>query len=212
MPELPARTEGVTVTATGRVAVVPDVLVLTVGAKATERDVSRALSTASEAMAAMVARLREGGLTDRDLRTSGVSLWSRTDDRGRVTGHTATQQLHATLRDPAAAGTLVPAVVDAGGAAAELDGLRFELDDDTAALTAARDDAWERARAIAGQHAARAGRSLGAVLRVVEATGGAPPVPMVAASSITRASASMPVERGEHEVAVTIEVEWAFTA
>jgi uncharacterized protein len=201
----------VTVTVTGRAAAPPDVLVLGLAAEGQARDVSRALDTASRSLSAMVDRLRQAGVADRDLRTQGATLWSRTDDRGRAVGYVATQRLTATLRDLPAAGDLVPAVVAAGGQAARLDGLRFAVDDDAALLRAARDDAWDRARAVAAQHAGRAGRALGQVLRVREtaaAPGGGPPVRPMA----FRAGAeAMPTEGGEHEVTVTIEVEWAFS-
>lgn len=203
--------QSVTVTVTGRASVPPDVLLLSLAAEGQARDVTSALDTASRALAGMVDQLRRAGLADRDLRTQGASLWSRTDEKGRVTGHVATHRLTATLRDLAAAGDLVPAVIAAGGQAARLEGLRFAVDDDAAVLRAARDDAWDRARTVAAQHAERAGRTLGPVLRVregVAADGGPPIRPMAFAG---RAGQAMPAEGGEHEVTVTIEVEWAFS-
>jgi Uncharacterized conserved protein len=198
------------VTATGCASGAPDVLRLRVGVETQARQVSGALDAASRAMAAMASRLREGGVADRDLRGSGASLWSRTDDTGAVTWHVATQQLTVTLRDLTAAGPLVPAVVEAGGDAARLHGLELAVDDEAVLARQARDDAWRLATAVAGQHAERAGRTLGPVLRVVEGPAGVGPVmrPMVLAA---HAREAMPLEGGEQEVTVTIEVEWAFS-
>lgn len=200
----------VTVTATGRAAAPPDVLQLDLAAEGQARDVSHALDTASRALAAMVDVLRRSGVAERDLRTTGASLRSRTDEKGRAVGYVATQRLTATLRDLRAAGGLVSVVVGAGGQAARVDGLRFVLDDATAVLRAARDDAWDRAWEVARQHAARAERTLGPVLRVRESDGyGGPPVrPMAFAAA---SPGGMPVEGGEHEVTVGIEVEWALS-
>ncbi|HEX5495957.1 MAG TPA: SIMPL domain-containing protein [Mycobacteriales bacterium] len=209
MPDPGAR-HGVTVTATGTASGAPDVLRLRLAAESQARDVSGALDGASRAMAAMVARLRAAGVAESDLRTSGASLWSRTDDAGRITWQVAVQRLTATLRDLAAAGALVPEVVQVGGPAARLDGLEFAVDDDAALVRAARDDAWRRAGEVAAQHAERAGQALGPVLRVVEATaGGGVMRPMALAA---RARDAMPTQGGDQEVSVTIEVEWAFSA
>lgn len=211
MPDPSARPEGVTVTATGGASGVPDVLRLRLAAQAQAHDIGTALDAASAAMGAMSSRLREGGVAEVDLRSSGASLWSRTDDTGRIVGQVAEQRLAATLRDLSAAGRLVPDVIEAGGQAARLEGLDFAVDDDAALVRAARDDAWRRAGQIAAQHAERAGRALGPVLRVVEGpTGGGPVMRPMALSS--RVNEAMPVHGGEQEVSVTIEVEWAFAA
>ncbi|HEY9389148.1 MAG TPA: SIMPL domain-containing protein [Mycobacteriales bacterium] len=204
-----AGAQGVTVTATGRTWAQPDVARLRVGVETQAREATGALDAASRAMAAMVDRLREGGVAEVDLRGSGASLWSRTDDTGAVTWQVATQHLTATLRDLVAAGSLVPAVVQAGGDAARLHGLEFAVEDETAPARLARDDAWRLATRIADQHAERAGRTLGPVLRVVERPAGAGPVtrPMVLAAR----TSEMPMPGGEQEVTVTIEVEWAFS-
>lgn len=203
------RPEGVTVTAAGRAAAAPDVLVLSLAAEVQDRGLGTALDGASRAMTAMVDHLRTSGVADRDLRTSGASLWSRTDEHGRVTWHVATERLTARLRDLSAAGQLLPAVVAAGGDAARIHGLQFVVDDDAAVTRAARADAWEKAQAMAAEHAGRAGRGLGRVRRVAESESG--PVPSRGVMRLAAMeSAPMPVEGGEQEVTVTIEVEWAF--
>ena len=201
---------GIIVVGTGAVTTTPDVLVLQLGTEVRHPNVSAALGQASAALSAMVARLREAGVPDVDLRTSGASLWSQGDEQGRLTGHVATQALTAKLRDLAAAGDLVVQVVAAGGEAARLHGLSFEVDDDSALLVQAREAAFADARVKAEQYAALAGRGLGAVRRVTEGGGGnyrplaRVPVPYGAAAQ------AMAVEPGSQEVTATVEVEWAF--
>src|SRR5207247_1212594 len=146
------------------------------------------------------------GVPDADLRTSGATLWSQTDEHGRLTGHLAAQALTAKLRDLAAAGDLVVQVVAAGGEAARLHGLTFEVDDDSALLVQAREAAFADARAKAEQYAALAGRGLGVVRRVTEV--GGQYRPMAGPKLLAMAAEAMPVERGSQEVTATVEVEW----
>ncbi len=197
---------GVTVVGTGTASAVPDVLVLQVGTEVRHRDVSEALAQASAGLSAMVARLREAGVPDADLRSSGAALWSQTDERGRLTAHVANQQLTAKLRDLAGAGDLVAEVIAAGGDAARLHGLSFTVDDDAELRAQARERAFSDAQARAEQYATLAGRALGPVRRVTEETGGHRPLAMARFA----AAESMPVEAGSQEITATVEVEWTF--
>jgi uncharacterized protein YggE len=196
----------VTVVGSGSVNAAPDVLVLQLGAEVRHPNVSAALGQAGAALSAMVARLRAAGVPDADLRTSGASLWSETDQDRRLTGHVANQQLTAKLRDLAAAGDLVVEVIAAGGEAARLHGLTFAVDDDTALRVQAREQAFADARARAGQYAALAGRALGPVRRVSDRS--EPYRPLALAGFAT--ADSMPVEAGSQEITATVEVEWTF--
>jgi uncharacterized protein YggE len=200
---------GVTVVGSGSAAAAPDVLVLQLGAEVRHPNVSAALGQAGAALSAMVARLRAAGVPDADLRTSGASLWSQTDEHGRLTGHVANQQLTAKLRNLAAAGDLVVEVVAAGGEAARLHGLSFAVDDDTALRAQARERAFADALAKAEQYAALAGRPLGQVRRVGEESGQHRPMSAVRFAAV-ETMAAMPVEPGSQEIAATVEVEWTF--
>jgi uncharacterized protein YggE len=201
---------GVTVRGSGSATAAPDVLVLQLGAEVRHPNVSAALGQASAALSAMVARLRAAGVPDADLRTSGASLWSQTDGQGRLTGHVANQQLTAKLRDLITAGDLVVEVVAAGGEAARLHGLSFEIDDDSGLRERARERAFADARAKAEQYAALAGRTLGPVRRVSEDTGQHRPMGGMVELASADSTRSMPVEAGSQEVTATVGVEWTF--
>jgi uncharacterized protein len=196
---------GITVVGHGAVAAAPDVLVLRLGTEARHPNVSAALAQAAGAMSAMVARLREAGIADADLRTTGASLWSHTDGQGRLTGHVASQALTAKLRDLPAAGDLVAEVVAAGGDAARLQGLSFAIDDNAALLERARRAAFADARARAELYATLAGRPLGPVRRVQEVFRHYEPVATMAIET-----QSVSVEPGSQETATSVEVEWTF--
>lgn len=206
-------TQTVTVTGSGTAEATPDLLIATFGAELRAGTVAEALDGAVRAMADVIARLRAGGVGDLDLNTGSASIWSVTDERGRVVAYTATQRLTAKLRNLTLAGALVGEAVTAGGDAARLHGLSFALSDTRLVGEWARVQAWQDARAKAGQLATLAGRTLGPVVRMRE-TGGQLAGQFAAMDKAmgreAMALSSMPLEPGTETVRVTIEVEWAF--
>jgi uncharacterized protein len=210
-PAPPPTPQSVTVTGTGSAEAVPDVLTAVLGSQRQAGTVAEALDGASRALAAVVAGLRAGGVADADLVTGSASIWPMQDHAGRVTGYTASQQLTTRLRDLERAGALVGDAVQAGGDAARLHGLSFQVSDTRPVTEWARAQAWDDARAKAGQLATLAKRPLGQVVRIREDGQPRPlhggPVALAAAAG---PAAAMPVEPGTTTVTVTIEVEWAF--
>ncbi|MEN3356815.1 MAG: uncharacterized protein V7637_797 [Mycobacteriales bacterium] len=199
--------ETVTVIGTGSAEAAPNLLVATFGAELRADSVTEALDGAVRSMADVIARLRAGGVGDLDLNTGSASIRSMLDEDGQVAGYTASQRLTARLRNLAVAGALVSEAVTAGGDAARLYGLAFALSDTRVVDEWARVQAWQDARAKAGQLATLAGRTLGPVRRMRETGSGAAArahaVPLGMGSS-------MPLEPGTETVHVSIEVEWAF--
>jgi uncharacterized protein YggE len=203
--------ETVTVVGTGSAEAVPDLLVATFGAELRGESVTEALDGAVRAIAGIVARLRAGGVSELDLNTGAASIYSVIDDDGQVAAYEASQRLTARLRNLPLAGTLVGEAVTAGGDATRLHGLAFALSDTRLVDEWARVQAWQDARAKAGQLATLAGRTLGAVVRIRE-TG--PELPSFPPPVQFRPAAfnapSLPIEPGTETFRVSIEVEWAF--
>jgi hypothetical protein len=202
--------EGVTVTGSGTAEAVPDVLVARLGTEARAGTVAEALDGSVRALAGVVATLRAGGVGELDLSTGSATVWPIDDGRGRVSGYSASQQLTARLRDLDRAGALVSEAMAAGGDAARLHGLSFDLSDTRQVTEWARVQAWQDARAKAGQLATLARRTLGQVVRIREGGPVYPMGPQRVHLVSAPAAAPMPVEPGTTTVTVTIEVEWAF--
>jgi hypothetical protein len=200
--------DSVTVTGHGAAAGTPDIVVLRFGAEATDEHPSAAFTAAGRAITAMVAALRAADVADADLQTAGASV-NEWHEHGATPRYHGSQQLTAVVRDLVAAGALVGQVIEAGGAAARLQGMSFSVADTEPLTRAAREAAWHDAVDRARQYAALAGRQLGAVLRIAERpeTGYVPRQARRALAS--EASPGMPVEAGENEIAATVEVEWA---
>jgi uncharacterized protein YggE len=209
-----AARDTVTVVGSGTAEAVPDVLVAAFGAEMRAGTVAEALDGSVRSLAKLIAALRAAGVSDVDLVTGSASVWP-VDHEGRITSYVASQHLTARLRDLDRAGALVGEAVAAGGDAARLHGLSFDLSDPRPVNEWARVQAWQDARAKAGQLASLAQRTLGQVVRIREGAF-APPQPRMRAAA-TRPelqarslSAPLPVEPGTTTVTVTIEVEWAF--
>lgn len=203
---------GVLVTGTGRIALPPDVLLVRFGAEVTGVGVQEALDGCTRAMSAMNATLREAGTADADRQTAGANLYQAHDQHGQPRGWTASQDLTARLRDLARAGDLITATIGAGGDAARLRNVSFDIDQSSEAYRTARVQArrlaFEDARTTAEQYASLAGRRLGVVISVIEGHGGYSPITPMREARMAAAMDSMSVEGGELEVRTMVEVRW----
>ncbi|RJK96849.1 SIMPL domain-containing protein [Vallicoccus soli] len=202
--------DGVVVTGTGSASAPTDVVRAALGAESRGAGVAAALGEVVRAVEAMRAALAAAGVADADLSVESTSVnhepW---EEAARP--YVARAGLSATLRDPAGAGALVSAVVDAGGDAARLHGLERALDRPEALLPRAREAAVADARARAEQLAGLVGRDLGRVLAVAEHAGGGPRPYGVATLERGAAAAGpgpLPYEPGSASVTVVLQVRW----
>jgi uncharacterized protein len=209
-PDVPRSPRTVTVSGTGRVAAAPDVVELRLGVAVTRPAAAAAQADAAASMTAVLGALRASGIADRDLRTEGLSLQPVVDyrpDGGSVLrGFELRNGVVARLRDLARLPGAIDGAIAAG--ATTLDGVRFDVEDRAAAEAAARDAAVADALAKAAALARAAGASLGEVISITEGRA-APPLPFAATGGfkvMAAEAAPTPVEAGEHEIAVTVEV------
>ncbi len=199
---------GITVTGVGKVTGRPDVLTLDLSVHVTGGDASAALSGASATMAKVRASLQASGVADADLATSGLTLqvnYRYDGNRQTVDGYSAVESSTAKLRDLGRAGGAITAAVAAGGNAVAVNGVSFQLEDDSTLLSSARAAAFADAKAKASQYAAAAGRTLGPVTRINESVDTTNPV-SGERSSAASSGASVPVDPGTSQVSVTVEV------
>ncbi|MDN5750328.1 MAG: SIMPL domain-containing protein, partial [Pseudonocardia sp.] len=148
------------------------------------------------------------GVADEDIQTSRLSISPTYGDSGRITGYEVHNQVTATLRDISAAGALIDAAVEAAGDAVRVQHIAFSLADDGELRARARAEAVRQARTQAEQLAEAAGTGLGPVLSITEVSAG-PPIPFAAEDVRAPSVASVPIEAGTQEVAVTVEVAYA---
>jgi uncharacterized protein YggE len=197
--------EGITVTGVGQASAAPDVMRIFLAAEFTATTVAAALQGASGALGRIRQALLDRGVPAKDLASSNVVLHPHHGDRGDIQGYVARLGLQAALRDLDSAGEVLAEAVAAGGDAARLDGLAFEVADQTALQAAARAAAWENARAAAEQYAELSRRSLGRVLGAEEDGAAIGPVARMAAYA---EQSGVPVEPGSSTVTVRVRARW----
>ncbi|MGQ0658939.1 MAG: SIMPL domain-containing protein [Chromatiales bacterium] len=197
------------VTGTGKASVKPDIAIINLGVEARASTAEEARARAAMAMTAVLEAARRARVEDKDMQTTWVGLNPvyAPDSGNRISGYEVSHQLTLKVHDISSAGTVLDGAVKAGGDAARLQGLSFGIEDTGTAESEAREKAYADARARAEQYARHSGMRLGKPLRISEAGGGvAPPIPMGAMTRMATAEAATPVQTGEQEVAVSVEV------
>ncbi len=203
----------VSVDGVGRIAGTPDVLRLDLGVETHAATVSAALDAANIAMVKVRDSLRAHGVAPADLQTSNLSVRGDYDygkEGPRLRGYVAEEWVTARLHRLATAGRAISDAVAAGGSAVRVNGMVLDIESDDGLVAQARDRAFAAARSKAEQYARLAGRALGPVTSVTESVTGPGPQDVKGAVAMSaRAGASVPVEPGRQEVAVTVSVVWA---
>lgn len=207
--------KGISVTGQGRASATPDVMRVNLVATALRPSVAEALAASERAVTAMRAALAARGVRPDDAHTVGLMLnpeqvWAE-QTGPRTVGYRSEHRLAVTLRDLAGAGVALGEVVAAGGDDVRLEGISFEVDDDSALRETARERAWASAEAMARQLAGLAGRELGPVLEILEQGGYSPgPIPMMAmASAGKREATDVGVQPGSVAVETSLAVRWS---
>ncbi len=203
----------VEMTGTGSASAAPDVVALDVGVRCQGTSVATALGEADAKMAAIVLVAKADGVADRDVQTTGASVYPQYDRDGtNVVGYVAAQSLRLRVRDRGQVGTLIAGFSERAGNSLTIDNISLQLSDPSALLGEARDAAFADAEAKARQYARLARRELDRVVFVVDSPGG-PVLPMPAmrmAYKDAAMGASMPVEAGESSVTASVVARWSW--
>jgi len=207
----PAGTAGITVTGTGTVSGTPDSLRLAMGVSVTQPSATAALDAANAAAAKLQATLRQKGVADKDLQTSGVSIQPQYTDGGSgkapsISGYEVTESLTATLRNLKTAGDTITAAAQAGGDATRITSVSLDLTDTGPLVTAARGKAFTQAKEKAQQYAQAAGVPLGPVVGISEQVTTPSPVYAADAAGMVPAAKAVPIAAGSQDVAVSVTV------
>jgi uncharacterized protein YggE len=204
--------DGVLVSGTGFVTGRPDVLTVQLGVETRGPTVDKALDLANQAQGRLRDAFTKGGVPERDLQTSGLSIYPQyAKDGRRISGYQVSEQLSVKLRDLARAGALISQAAAAGGDATRISGLSFDIEDDSALLAQARRKAFDEAKAKAELYAQASGRGLGRVVSINESISDPGVSRPASAYPDAALSAKVPIQPGEQRLSVTASVEWAFS-
>lgn len=207
-------TTGIAVSGLGTVNATPDVARINLGVEVTRNTVAEARTAAAEAMESVRASVKSNGVEDKDIRTQYVNIYPQygpTDVRGQstITGYTVSNQVQVTVRRIDNASKVLDDAVDAGGDAARVNGISFEVDDPTEFQNEARELAVQNARTKAEQLADAAGVELGPVRSLSESVSSGPvPVFERVAQAGGALDASTPIDPGQSEIQLVVNVTY----
>ncbi|NJK80876.1 MAG: SIMPL domain-containing protein [Chloroflexaceae bacterium] len=198
----------ITVVGSGDIAAAPDTVQVEIGVETLAPTTAEAIAQNNTQTQAVIERLTALGIERRDIQTRNFNMYAQYGEDGReITGYNVSNIVSVVIRDLEQAGTLLDEVVQVG--ANRIYGITFRVDDPSALLEQARDEAIQDARAKAERLAQASGAGLGQVLVITENIGAAPPMPMAFGRGGAVAedmAASVPVEAGEQSFTASVQV------
>jgi len=203
----------ITVTGVGTVSVVPDAVRFNATVSALASTNAAALSSASKSAAAVRTALTAKGIATKDIRSANISVYPEynwTQEAGtKITGYRASQSFDVLVRTASKAGSIIEAVVTAGGDNVQLGGVIPVTLNPSLATEDARAAAVANAKSKASSYAKLLGTSIGKVLSLEEQSSPvySSPFPMAKAE----ADSAVQIDLGEQDVTVTITVRWTLS-
>jgi uncharacterized protein YggE len=191
----------ITVAGHGEASGTPDVAELSLGVSSHAKTAADAMSAMSDRANKLMAVIKDSGVADKDVRTTGLSLQPTTDNAGQITGYEASTSVVASIRDVSKVGPSIDAATQQVGDDVRLDGVSFSFQDTGSLTSAARADAVKQARADAEDLATAAGVQLGDVQSISEGT---TVTPVAAEAAGATRAASVPVQPGSQSVSVDV--------
>ena len=202
----------ITVTGVGTVSVVPDAVRFSATVSDLGSTSAAALSTASKSAVAVRAALKNSAIATKDIRSASISVYPEynwTQEGGnKIIGYRASQTFDVLVRTVSKAGSIIEAVITAGGDNVQLGGVIPTTLNPAVATEGARAAAVSNAKSKANSYAKLLGVSIGKVLSLEEASSPVYSSPFPMAKS-AEADSAVQIDLGEQDVTVSITVRWA---
>jgi len=209
VPREAATWQTLSVTGTGRVSLTPDRASFTVGVQTVAPTLAAATQENAARMTTILAALRQTKTTDRELRTTGLSIYPQMapepGNKPRIVAYQVSNNVTVTRDDVATIGKLLEAAVQAG--ANTVSGVNFTVREPARGRDIGLQAAFAEAKAKAEILARAAGRTVGRALAITEGGAAMPPMPMFRRAEMAQAASyAAPVESGAEEIAFTVSV------
>lgn len=210
--DTPDSQHAITVSGDGSVLAKPDTAHVTLGVQIQNVELSAAQSQANDQMNAVLASLKQSGISNDNIKTVNYSINVNQDyskGTGEVTGYTVVNMVDVKITDLDKVGSIIDAAVKAG--ANNVGGVQLSVENVDALVQQAREQAMANAKSKAEQLAKLGGVTLGAPISISEGTS-PPPQPMAARDTMNVASgaASTPIQTGQNEITVSVTVSYGF--
>ena len=206
---VPADGTLLSVSASADVKHAPDVAMVSAGVVTQAADANSAMRANAAQMQKVMAAIRDAGIADKDIQTSGINLnpnYKYAENQApAITGYQASNTVNLKVRDLAKLGKVLDALVASG--ANQVNGPSFEIDQPDAVQDEARRAALGKAQARAEMYAKSLGLQVRRIVSVSEGGGFQPPmpVPMVRMAAMAK-DAGTEVSPGENTVSASIDV------
>ena len=187
----------------GKVYLVPDLAYVYIGVRSEAATVAEALKLNNTQAQAIQKALTDLGVDVKDIQTSAFNVYPQQQVNPREPNATETKTtyvventVNVNVRDLSKLGGLLDKVVESG--ANTINGIQFDVKDKAKALSEARKQAIDDAKAQAAELAQAAGVTLGAIQTMNVYTGGQPgPVYQGKGGFAVAADSSVPVSAGQ---------------
>ena len=164
----------ITVVGEGTVKIKPDIAKANIGVEVVEPTVKEASSGARDTMRAVLKALKEQGVDEKDIQTSGFSVWTERpygpEGPADELLYHVSNQMAVTIRDLETVETVLGSAIAAG--ANNIYGVTFSLADPSQVESGARKEAVADAQAKAQELAALSDVEVGDVVSISEVVGG----------------------------------------
>ncbi len=204
----------ISVSGLGEVKSRPDMATISTGVVSEAPSAKDALAKNNAAMAAVIAALKNAGISEDDIQTSNFSVspkyppYQPTQSMPqRIVGYTVSNQVTASVKNLKNLGSILDTLVQSGSN--QINGISFGIDEPKKVLDEARKKAVADARAKAELYAEAAGVSLGRVVQISESSAVMPPVPMMRmmANEVAQ-DASVPIAAGQQTVSTNVSITY----
>jgi uncharacterized protein len=200
----------ITVTGTGTVTGVPNQLILSMSIQVNGSSVTSALTQADQTVRRVTAALRNTGVQQSDIQTSGLQISPNYQNNSQVpTSYGVSESMTVTMNQMKKAGIQIDAAVRAGGNAVTVDNVSMNLTSTGALMAAARASAVANAKAQAQQFASALGEQLGPVISITPVQQSMPQQFDYANGAAVPKASSVPISPGTQQLTVTITVVYA---
>jgi uncharacterized protein YggE len=209
---------GISISGQGKVTVTPDIATVNLGVSAQASTVAVAQFQAASAMDKVIAALTGQGVAKNDIRTQyfniqQVTRWDEKAQQSVPTGYLVSNMVTAKVRTIEQTGSIIDAVVEAGGDNTRINGISFSVEKPEQYYAQVRQKAVEDAIAKAKQLGDLAGVTLGKATYISESAY-TPNTPYLESfkSFDMAAGASAPVTSinpGETDITMNVQINFA---
>lgn len=208
--ESKAQVPQISVSGEGKIKVVPDQAMVTVGFQNTGKDAKEVKALNDEVVDKVLKFLKKSGISTSDYKTNNVSLGKTYDYEKKKYNYQASQTLTITLKDLSKYDDIMMGLNDAGINA--IQGVEFKSSKMEELEREARKKAVLNAKQKANDYVAVLGQKVGKALLITDNSIGYVPQPMYKGGMMAMAEAAMPRETlavGELEININVSVVFA---